>query len=72
MSTVKTSVELFFQEGNSDKLYHARIIEISAGKHDVLLSARTQSRQRASDCSTALRKWIAVSPTTKLSTFREE
>lgn len=38
MSTVKKSVELFFQEGSSDKLYNARIIEMSPGKHDVLVS----------------------------------
>ncbi len=38
MSTVKKSIELFFQEGNSDKWYHARIIEMSPGKHDVLVS----------------------------------
>ncbi len=33
--TIKKSVELFFQEGTSDKLYHARIVETSPGKHDV-------------------------------------
>ena len=38
MSTVKKSVELFFQEGNSDKMYHARIVEIAPGKHDVLVA----------------------------------
>ena len=38
MSTVKKSVELFFQEGNSDKVYHARIVEIAPGKHDVLVA----------------------------------
>lgn len=32
--TIK-SIELFFQEGTSDKLYHARIVETSPGKHDV-------------------------------------
>jgi len=33
--SVKKSIELFFQEGTSDKLYHARIVETAPGKHDV-------------------------------------
>jgi bifunctional non-homologous end joining protein LigD len=33
--TVKKSIELFFQEGTSDKVYHARIVETAPGKHDV-------------------------------------
>lgn len=36
MRTVKT-VELFFQEGSSDKVYNARIVEIATGKHDVVV-----------------------------------
>ncbi len=33
--TTKRAIELFFQEGTSDKLYHARIVETAPGKHDV-------------------------------------
>jgi bifunctional non-homologous end joining protein LigD len=33
--SVTQSVELFFQEGTSDKLYHARIVETAAGRYDV-------------------------------------
>ncbi|HEY2364864.1 MAG TPA: WGR domain-containing protein [Polyangiaceae bacterium] len=36
--TIKKSVELFFQEGTHDKLYHARIVETTPGKHDVEVS----------------------------------
>jgi bifunctional non-homologous end joining protein LigD len=36
--TIKKSVELFFQEGTHDKLYHARIVETAPGKHDVEVS----------------------------------
>ncbi|HEY2366465.1 MAG TPA: WGR domain-containing protein, partial [Polyangiaceae bacterium] len=36
--TIKKSVELFFQEGAHDKLYHARIVETAPGKHDVEVS----------------------------------
>ncbi len=36
MRTVKT-VELFFQEGSSDKVYNARIVENAIGKHDVVV-----------------------------------
>jgi bifunctional non-homologous end joining protein LigD len=35
MSRVLKATELFFQEGTSDKLYHARILETAPGKHDV-------------------------------------
>jgi bifunctional non-homologous end joining protein LigD len=34
MTTLK-SIELFFQEGTSDKVYNARIVETAPGKHDV-------------------------------------
>ena len=33
--TVLKSIELFFQEGTSDKVYLARIVETEPGKHDV-------------------------------------
>jgi bifunctional non-homologous end joining protein LigD len=36
--TLKKSIELFFQEGSHDKLYHARIVETAPGKHDVEVS----------------------------------
>ena len=36
MGTVVTSVQLFFQEGSSDKVYHASIVE-DAGTYDVLV-----------------------------------
>jgi len=32
---IKKAVELFFQEGTSDKVYHAKIVETAPGKHDV-------------------------------------
>src|SRR5271154_6146510 len=32
---ITKAIELFFQEGTSDKLYHARIVETAPGKHDV-------------------------------------
>jgi bifunctional non-homologous end joining protein LigD len=35
MPTLHKAIELFFQEGTSDKLYHARIVETAAGKYDV-------------------------------------
>ncbi len=35
MSRLLKATELFFQEGTSDKLYLARIIETAPGKHDV-------------------------------------
>jgi bifunctional non-homologous end joining protein LigD len=33
--SVTKAVELFFQEGTSDKLYHARIVETAKGRYDV-------------------------------------
>jgi len=35
MPTVVSSIRLFFQEGSSDKVYHATIIETEPGKHTV-------------------------------------
>ncbi len=35
MTTIHKTIALFFQEGTSDKLYNARIVETAPGKYDV-------------------------------------